>query len=226
MKLNMTLGRGKKKETLTPPTKTTLNLAIKEKSDLDPRRAIPAVILVVLLVALLGKFAVFDRYAALNEAEAKLANEKATLSAMQAAYSDYDEVKQEYNRYSYSGFDRTIPDRQAVLALLEREAFPVSGMRQMSISGRTLSMTLVGMTLEQISQLVNRLDTDELVESVFVYTAGYGGVNDQTGEPTATFTITLADATTLPGAVPSVVGAALAAAAQADAESGEDGGLE
>ena len=179
------------------PTKTTLNLVIKEKKSLQMAKVIPALLIVVVLAAVFGKFAVADRYAKLNAAEAELAAARSELNALRESYADYDEVQAEYNRYTYNDFDRTIVNRLDVMSLIEREIFPVSGVRSLSISDKTVSMTLTGMTLEQISWLIMRLESDPLTERVTVSTAGYGGGEDDV--PTASMTLTLVDATTLGG---------------------------
>lgn len=177
------------------PVKTTLNLVIKEKTEFRPARLIPALLLVFLLAALFAKFAVLDRFAALEEAEREFSQDRAYLQELVNSYADYDEVQAEYNRYTYADFDRSIPDRQDVLKLLERRVFPVSGMRQMSISGKSVSLTLTGMTLEEISTLVNKLEAEPLVERITVSTAGYSGRDNDV--PTASMVILLVDATTL-----------------------------
>lgn len=177
------------------PVKTTLNLVIKEKKSLPLAKTIPAVLIVLALAVVFGKFAVADRYEKLNAAEKELSNARSQLNALRASYTDYDEVQAEYNRYTYNGFDRTIVNRLDVMALIEREIFPVSGVRSLSITGKTVSMTLTGMTLEEISRLIDRLEKDPLTEFVVVSTAGYGGGENDV--PTASMTLTLADATTL-----------------------------
>lgn len=179
------------------PSKTTLNLVIKEKKELRLERLIPAVIIILVIAVLFAKFAVADRYAALNEAEKELSQERENLNALVSSYADYDEVQEEYNRYTYEDFDRTIPNRQDVLNLLEKYVFPVSGMRQLSISGKSVSLTLTGMTLEEISRLIAVLEADPLVEKVLVSTTSYSSGNEAI--PVASMVISLVDATTLEG---------------------------
>ena len=179
------------------PTKTTLNLVIKEKKALRFSRVFPLLLLVLILAAAFAKFAVIDRYAALAEAESQLAREQADLEQLRASFADFEEVQAEYNRYSYEGFDRSIPDRQDVLDLLEKHVFPVSGMRQLAISGRSLSMTLTGMSLEEVSTLIAKLEAEPLVESVMVSTTGYDSGDGAI--PMASMVVAFADVTTLEG---------------------------
>ena len=179
------------------PTKTTLNLVIKEKSEFRPGRLVPAVLIVLIAAGIFCKFAVLNRFAALDADEKQLAEEQQQLNNLILGYKDYDEVEAEYNRYTYKDFDRTIPDHQDVLNVIEKHVFPVSGTRQMAITGKSVSLTLTGMTLEEISSLIAKLEAEPLVDSVTVSTAGYTEANKTV--PVANMVIILSDATTLEG---------------------------
>lgn len=175
----------------TAPTKRTLNLMIREKKSFRASVWIPCILVVLILAAVFAKFAVYDRYVRLNAAEDELEAKKAELAAAVDSYADYDDVQAQYNRYTYTGFDRTIADRLDVMDILERLVFPVSDVTRLSMSGKTVNMTLVGMTLSEVSELVTQLEAEPLVDGVTVSTAGY---NEKDAVPTATFTLLLADA--------------------------------
>ena len=180
--VRLTKGRGH-----AAPTKRTLNLMIREKKSVDPVKWVPGVLIVLVVAALFGKFAVADRYAKLNALEADLAAQKQKLEDTRAAYADYNEVQEQYNRYTYTDFDRTIADRLDVMAILEREVFPVCDVGALSVTG---------LSLEEASALISRLGTEPLVESVFVSTSNQ---TESDPEGIATMTIQLADATTVEG---------------------------
>lgn len=153
------------------PSKRTLNLAIRERRYPDPKKWIPGVLVVILLAALFAKFAVVDRYAKLDEAEKELSDKKATLEDTRAQYADYDEVRERYNMYSYEGFDRTIANRLDVMDLLKRDVFPVCEVQSLSVSGKTISLSVTDLNLSQISQLIATLEGEPMVSSVTVFTA-------------------------------------------------------
>lgn len=153
------------------PSKRTLNLAIRERRYPDPKKWIPGVLVVILLAALFAKFAVVDRYAKLDEAEKELSDKKATLEDTRAQYADYDEVRERYNMYSYEGFDRTIANRLDVMDLLKRDVFPVCEVQSLSVSGKTISLSVTDLNLSQISQLIATLEGEPMVSRVTVFTA-------------------------------------------------------
>ena len=175
------------------PSKTTLNLMIKEKGELAPSRWLPWVLLIVVAAALFGKFAVADRFARLQAAENALAARYDELDALTAATADFAEVKDIYNQYTYRDFDRSIADRQEILDLLEREVFPHSQSQSVTVNGNVFSTTLTGVTLDEVSLMMTRLEADPLVEGVTVSTAGYDDPTTNT-QPYATMTIVFTNA--------------------------------
>ena len=180
----------------TPPTKRTLNLLIREKKSIDPAKWIPGVVVVLIIAALIGKFAVADRFARLSKAESELAARKAHLEETYKAYEDYNEVQKRYNRYTYTGFDRTIADRLDVLDILEREFFPVCQVQSITISGKTVNLSVTGLTLSEASTLKERVEADPLVESLTVSTASH---EYEVLDGTATMMLQLVDADTVEG---------------------------
>lgn len=162
-----------KRSKQTMPTKTTLNLVMREKSELALSRVVPAAIIIVVLAVLFGKFAVADRYARLHKAENDLATSQVRLEELELSYADYDKVKEQYNQYTYRGFDRTIADRQEILDLLEHDIIPYSETQAVSVTGNVFSTTLTGLTLDQVSSMIARLESNPLVDGVTVSTTGY-----------------------------------------------------
>ena len=61
-----------KKKQAAYPSKVTMNLAMKEKSQFSPVKLIPLLLILVVLATLFGKFAVADRLSAVRRAEAAL----------------------------------------------------------------------------------------------------------------------------------------------------------
>lgn len=164
-------------------SKQTLNLAIREKGMARPAVVVPLLVLIMGVAALLS-FAVASRLAAVVTAQREVNDLRAEIAAVKESYGDFDEVKQEYNRYTYKDFDRSLADRMEVLALMEREIMPVCYIQRFSLVDRTLNMTLEGLTLETTSHLITRLNADKLVESVSLSTY------DATAENGAVYPVT------------------------------------
>ena len=179
------------------PTKKTLNLMIKEKSLASPSRLIPILLLIVVGAFAFSKFAVVDRLEKVSRAEAELSTMKNQLELIQNAFSDYDAVEDQYSRYSYENFDRTIPDRIDVLEMLEFWFMPVCRIQSLTMNGRDLSMTIADIDMDTITYLNGVLTHEEpMVESIKVTSYVDNTDKDQAGDRTVTATVNiyLADA--------------------------------
>lgn len=186
------------------PTKQTLNLMIKEKTLAHPTRLVPILLLIFLGAYAFAQFAVIARLNKVKQAEAELSQMRSNLEMLQASYADYDEVKAEYNRYTYQNYDRTLPDRLDVLALLERRVFTVCTAQSLSIAQRTVTMTLAGLTLDDVSALIASLKEEPMVFDAFVSSTSSSTKDSSKqnigGADTVTaITITLNDPTTIVG---------------------------
>ncbi len=188
------------KKNVKIPSKKTINLLFKRKTLAHPTRLIPILLLIALVSYAIAQFAVINRLEQVKQAEAELLHMQEELAAVKAIYADYDEVKAEYNRYTYQNYDRSIPNRLSVLAMLERRVFNVCTAQSLSISQRTVSMTLGGLSLEANSELIAGLKEEPMVEDVFVSTTSSTSRANDGSDVTSTvtsITISLKDPTTI-----------------------------
>lgn len=196
-----------KKDKLVVPSKTTLNLCMKEKSTVSPALFVSILALILILAAVIGYFGVYrpyqsvkERQAALDEARAKLQQTYDRINDYNNKYKDEDGkggIETEYNRYNYEGFDKTIADRLDVLAILEKDIFPVATVNTISINNKTVSLTISGISSKELADLIVKLSENELVATVRAYRGS--DMDDGTDEEgvyssSVSMTITLNDA--------------------------------
>lgn len=156
------------------PSKVTLNLAMREKSPFSPLKLIPLLVLLLAAAALFSKFAVADRLAAVQRVQADLNALQQHKAELEESTAGYDELLEEYNRYSISWMteeESQLVLRGDLLALIEEELMPKSQVRSISISGNVISVELGGITLDDTAHLVQRLYQLPSVSNVAVYTA-------------------------------------------------------
>lgn len=173
-------------------SKRTMNLAIRESNAARNALMVPVIAAIVLVAALVGKFAVADRLAEVRAAQREVDAIKSQTEAMMDAYADFDEVAEQYNQYTYKDFDRSLAERMDVLALIEREIFPVCQVQRLALAEKRLDLALEGSTLGDGSALVARLEADPLVDAAFVSTATATAENGEVRRTTS-MTILLAD---------------------------------
>ena len=156
------------------PSKIYINLAMREKRKVDPKLAIPGIILVLLLAAAFGKFGVADRMAQVSRAQGELNVVLSEKAVMENAVADYDEVKAEYAKYSINWMDdveKSLVKKTDMISLINSQILLNSETRSITISGNTISAELVGLDMAATSALVDRLNARDDVAQVQVFTA-------------------------------------------------------
>lgn len=156
------------------PSKQYINLAFKEKKAIEPRVAAPAIALILVLAALFSKLAVVDRFARVTAAENDLGSCKAQLSILNAKLENYDDVLAEYQKYSINWMDdveKSLVMKTDMMDLINKEILKNSETRTLSVRGNTISAQLVGLSLTETSDLVDRLYARDDVQDVQVYSA-------------------------------------------------------
>lgn len=151
-----------------------MNLAMKEKSQFSPVKLIPLLLILVVLATLFGKFAVADRLAKVDRAQAELSALLQRKADLETATAGYEELSQKYARYSTGWMtedEQAAVTRTEMLSLVEDELMPGSRVQRVSASNNILSVELSGVTLEDTSRFVQSLYQRQDVTNVAVYTA-------------------------------------------------------
>ncbi len=181
------------KKSVVYPSKTTINLVIKEKSKWRPGRVLPMFLALAAAVVLFGKFAVADRLAGVAEQQRVLSALEGQIAALEQATDGYAAVAEEYGRYSVGWMtdeEKTLVDRVDILDLIQGELMAACTVRQFSVSANVLSADLSGISLEDTSRIVQRLYGWPEVSTVSVYSASTQ--TEEGEEPRVSMVITLA----------------------------------
>ena len=139
-----------------------------------------ALILLTVAAVIFSEIAVSGRLERIASAEAELSSLTHELLEIKRECADLEKIKAEYDRYSYRGFDTSLRDRLEVFELLERDVFSKAEVQNAAILGKTLSITVAGLDLEKMSELIEALEADRFVESVAVSTEAVTGLNGST----------------------------------------------
>lgn len=174
------------------PTKTSINLAMKESHKREYGKAILAAVVLTVFIGVFTKFGVVDRLIVASEAEYAAATAKSQLMTAQAANQDYDEIQEKYEEYNLkNSLVSGKTDLQDILGLIEQELMANSMVETFSSSEGIITVKIAGVTLNDISSIFKSLTNSPLVAHVQVYTAS---TSDQEADAltTATMTISLA----------------------------------
>lgn len=168
----MTLSKRKLKKVY--PSKKFLNLALKEKSQFRFIVTAPLILLILGLAFLFSKYAVYDRFVRVHEAEAAVAALQSQKDALIEYTANYNAVQDEYIRYSTKWMTNaesgTVP-RISMLDLMEQELASNYRILDMSANGNVISLKVAGGTLEEISGVVTSLYSRNDVTNVQISSA-------------------------------------------------------
>lgn len=184
------------------PTKRTINLATVGEKPIRWYAALPSILLILALAALLSKFAVVDRYMALSRAQQQANSVAGQVADAHAIMDSYGELVDEYAHYTYSGMtpeELGLVDRVEVMRLLERVVLPQATVNSWTLHNNQLSLPMTGSSLEQINMIVQQLQAEPLVDFCTVSTAATNQVTMRDdvvtgGDVTAQVTVYLVSA--------------------------------
>ena len=150
------------------PSKRRVNLALVTQKR-SYKGLLPLVLLA--LIALGGVFvqnAILNRFQALREARERLEAVSTQFDGMEEALLAYDQVREVYPHITWSDMtpeENGWVDPLDAAELMERVVSPVCHQSAWSMSGNSISLTLSGVSLQEILDLVTRLREEPMVES-------------------------------------------------------------
>jgi len=156
------------------PTKVGINLNMREKRTGEFVRLGIGCAVAILVVALVGKFGVYDQYQRLADAEAAYGQVHKEYEEVRQELSGYDEVLTEYRSYSMdwmtnsddSKYQYVSVDRRDVLDLVESEMMTRGTVNSVLVRNDLVSVSMSGMSLEEISVMFGAIEQRDIVERV------------------------------------------------------------
>ena len=151
------------------PVKRTVNLARRESRAGSALTLALGALAIAALCFCVTKFGVLDQLERQRQAEAAYQSVHAQLVMLQNALADYPEVQKEYRTYSRKwlyedttgSFVRV--ERVDALELLEDYLAPYGEVRAVRMKEDTMTVSMSGMSLEEISSMLTRLQARPLV---------------------------------------------------------------
>lgn len=162
-----------KKSAPVAPVKNTMNF-VHHQSSFNPKKVVPIVLVIVLAAALFAQFGILAPMAKKTQAYTELAQKQEQLAAVNTRLAGYDELAMEYGRYSYgwmSDSEVNLVSRMDVLNLTEKYISNKAIIDNLAVNNNVLTLNIHGITLEEASDMVKQLETNDLVKSATVYNA-------------------------------------------------------
>lgn len=154
-------------------SKRTMNF-VHHESNFNFWKVLPIALVVILAALIFAKVGFMDPLAEKTRAYSQLATKQEQLAQVNARLVGYDELASQYARYSYGLMNDTeinMVSRMDVLALVEKEIASKAYIENFAVNNNVLTMNIYGITLEQASTMVNRLESNNLVTHASVNSA-------------------------------------------------------
>lgn len=176
---------GKKNTASAMPTKTTMNLAIREVNEADRKSNIVIAVVAVLAILLLGKFGFLDVYSEWQAANDAKNAAQAERDDAQLLLTTYQKTADRYSHY-YNAFltdeELALLDRIDLLDMLQTELFADAHMLSLSVKKDEVTTQFSGVTLQRAGILQAHLLQNPMVKDAF-YTVAQTDKDDAgTGE--------------------------------------------
>ena len=163
----------KAKVSAAAPTKKTMNFS-HHVSSFDLRKMMPAIIVIVIVIGLFAKFGIIDQLSKKTSAFAELSDIQTQQEMLNAKLKDYPELEKQYGRYSYGWMSEdevSLVDRMEVYKLIESKVMDAAVIENFAVNGNVITMNMRGITLKEASAVVKDLDSSDMVDSAYVYSA-------------------------------------------------------
>lgn len=163
----------KAKVSAAAPTKKTMNFS-HHVSSFDLRKMMPAIIVIVIVIGLFAKFGIIDQLSKKTAAFAELSDIQTQQDVLNAKLKDYPELEKQYGRYSYGWMSEdevSLVDRMEVYKLIESKVMDAAVIENFAVNGNVITMNMRGITLKEASAVVKDLESSDMVDSAYVYSA-------------------------------------------------------
>lgn len=155
----------------TYPTKRKMNLYYKEDRTTWPATVALYVLFVIVVLIGLAKVLVYDRMVAVNDLKDQYGKIESQIANYQSELSDFEEIQNQYFRYSATEEEENQIDRMELLNLIDSAIRSSAKVQSVQIQDHVVLVQFSGITLSNTAGIVEKLETSELVESIQVDTA-------------------------------------------------------
>ena len=156
------------------PVKRSINLALADEKKIPLIKAIPAIILIVILAVLFSKFLVADRLIEMSRAADYAAQLRKDVDMAMKEIKSYGDIEETYAHYTFSGMteeEMSLVDRTEVVELINTVLTTGDTQKTWTVSGNILTIEITGNSLDEINRLTSKIEESPIVDSCTITTA-------------------------------------------------------
>lgn len=154
-------------------SKRYMNFA-RHESSLNMKKLGIVFLILVIVGGLFAKFAIIDQLAKKTKAYDDLAVVQSELSVQNARMAKYNELKEEYDTYSFGRMDDeevSTVARTDILDIVESVIMTDAKVSEIKVDGNVVEVAIRNIDMEQGSQLITALNEQELVSYAYPISA-------------------------------------------------------
>ncbi len=170
-----------------PPTKTTMNLLPQQGESVNVGRIVLLGLLALALLAVVGKFGIVDRFAAVSARQGDLATAQAAYDEVKGKLVDYDEVQAEYRSFVGNASDDETIDALLAMELVAQAVEPSATVTAVGARDTLVTVNVKDISLDNLGRLADTIKAQPMVSDVAVTKAA----NSDEANVTAMLQITL-----------------------------------
>lgn len=172
--------------------KDTINLMVRSNREIDARKAVPLAVILVVVVALFAKFAVFDPLSQVSQKQTELSQQQSAVAAAESKLTGYDDLKAQYDSYLGTSSTSSSVSAEQVMSLIDARVASRAQVSSLSFDSGKVSIVLDEVSLDTVGDIATSLGQDDIVSNVTVSTAS---AQTSTTNVTATLVVTLVGST-------------------------------
>ncbi len=172
------------------PSKKSLNLYVRETDGNSAQVVLPLAIFLAVVIFAVYRLGVVDRLSYLARLQAENSALKAQLEAVNEKTAEYDEVLEDYRRFTTSYLsedEKGIVSRERIFSMIDESTEGIGSIKHISIESNQVALTVDISSLEDIDIIQDRLNDMANINEIMLSTAK--GINNIEVQGNIIFTV-------------------------------------
>ena len=195
MAFNLKLPKREKASTVKKsaiPTKNYINIQLRKKQSFDPRKNLPIIIIIAVLLVVFCKFMVIDRILDVTEGSNRVAELQQELNDTERQINEMADLEDQYAHYTTSGMTQeelSHVNRVEAMEMVNKAFKGGTKADSWNLTGNVMTLQVSGPSLSKLNNLAVDLERNAIVERCVISTADKG--TNENGKVVVTFTVYL-----------------------------------
>ncbi len=166
------------------PSKKSINLILINENRIDPKLAIPGIVLIIIAAMIFSKYGVYDRIVEVSSAQGRVSQLENVLSSKKDEINKLSGIEDDYAHYTVEGMtseELNLVDRVSVLNLISKVIPKRAGMTtSWSVYDNILTIEMNERDLRKLNDIARKMENNPIVNSCAVSTVNMSKKDTET----------------------------------------------